>query len=53
MAASCATARAINPVIRGWMHYYGALYKTAIYPVLYRINAYLMRWITRPLDIIA
>ena len=37
-------ARAINSVIRGWMQYYGAFYKTALYPLLRRINSYLVRW---------
>ncbi|NBF00611.1 group II intron reverse transcriptase/maturase, partial [Nonomuraea sp. KC401] len=37
-------ARLINPVVRGWMRYYGAFYRSALYPLLARINAYLMRW---------
>ena len=40
-------ARRINPVVRGWMNYYGAFYKSALYPLLERINAYLMRWIRK------
>jgi len=40
-------ARRINPIVRGWMNYYGAFYKSALYPLLERINAYLMRWIRR------
>jgi RNA-directed DNA polymerase len=40
-------ARRINPIVRGWMQYYGAFYRTALYPLLLRINAYLMRWIRR------
>jgi group II intron reverse transcriptase/maturase len=38
-------ARTINPIVRGWMNYYGAFYKSAMYPLLARINAYLMRWL--------
>ncbi|MDT5045038.1 MAG: RNA-directed polymerase [Mycobacterium sp.] len=38
-------ARQINPVVRGWMQYYGAFYRSARYPLLSRINAYVMRWI--------
>lgn len=38
-------ARQINPVVRGWMQYYGAFYRSELYPVLLRINAYLMRWV--------
>ncbi|MFB7225360.1 group II intron maturase-specific domain-containing protein [Streptomyces sp. NPDC056227] len=40
-------ARAINPIIRGWMAYYGAFHKPALYPLLKRINAYLMRWMRK------
>ncbi|MBF8193733.1 reverse transcriptase [Nonomuraea sp. K274] len=40
-------ARVINPIIRGWMAYYGAFYKSALYPLLERINAYLMRWMRK------
>ena len=38
-------ARRINPIVRGWMQYYGAFYRSALYPLLARINAYVMRWI--------
>ena len=37
-------ARLVNPVVRGWMQYYGAFYRSALYPLLARINAYVMRW---------
>jgi group II intron reverse transcriptase/maturase len=40
-------ARWINPIVRGWMQYYGAFYRSAVYPLLTRINAYLMRWIRK------
>ena len=40
-------ARMINPVVRGWMTYYGAFYRAALYPVLHRINNYLLRWIMK------
>lgn len=40
-------ARQINPVVRGWMQYYGAFYRSALHPLLLRINAYLMRWLRR------
>lgn len=40
-------ARAINPIVRGWMQYYGAFYRSALKPLLRRINAYLVRWIRR------
>ena len=38
-------AKAINPIVNGWMRYYGAFYPTALHPLLTRINSYLMRWI--------
>jgi RNA-directed DNA polymerase len=38
-------ARQINPIVRGWMNYYGAFYRSALYPLLARINAYLVRWL--------
>jgi group II intron reverse transcriptase/maturase len=40
-------ARWINPIVRGWMQYYGAFYKTELYPLLRRINYYLMRWVRK------
>ena len=29
------------------MNYYGAFYRSALYPLLARINAYLMRWLRK------
>ena len=40
-------ARRINPVVRGWMNYYGAFYPSALYTLLARINAYLLRWLRK------
>jgi RNA-directed DNA polymerase len=40
-------ARLINPKVRGWMTYYGAFNRAALYPLLRRINTYLLRWIMR------
>ena len=40
-------ARRINPIVRGWMQYYGAFYRSALYQLLSRINAYLVRWIRK------
>ena len=37
-------ARWINPMVAGWMNYYGRFYRSALYPLLRRINAYLVRW---------
>ncbi|WP_433192228.1 group II intron maturase-specific domain-containing protein [Nocardia sp. CA-107356] len=34
----------INPIVRGWMNYYGAFYRSELYGVLQRLNTYLVRW---------
>jgi RNA-directed DNA polymerase len=34
----------INPIVKGWMNYYGRYYRTALDRLLRRINTYLMRW---------
>jgi RNA-directed DNA polymerase len=37
----------INPIVRGWMTYYGRFYRTALNGLLQRINTYLVRWAKR------
>ena len=37
-------AERINPIVRGWMNYYGRFYRSKLYPLLKRINAYMVRW---------
>ncbi len=37
----------INPVVRGWMNYYGRFYRSKLHPLLKRINGYLVRWARR------
>jgi RNA-directed DNA polymerase len=37
----------INPIVRGWMAYYGRFYRTALNALLRRINTYLVRWARR------
>jgi len=37
-------AEAINPIVRGWMNYWGHHGQTRMYPLLKRINTYLLRW---------
>ena len=37
----------MNPVIRGWMNYYGKFYRTEMHGLLRRINTYLVRWARR------
>ena len=36
-----------NPVLRGWINYYGSYYKSAIYPIFLQLNCSLIRWATR------
>jgi RNA-directed DNA polymerase len=40
-------ARMWNPVLRGWIQYYGRFYKSALYAVLRHFNALLVRWAMR------
>jgi len=37
-------AREVNPVVRGWINYYGHYRRSALYRVLAPLDAYLMRW---------
>ena len=39
--------RWVNPIVRGWMQYYGAFNRAALYPLLQRINTYLVRWLQK------
>jgi RNA-directed DNA polymerase len=34
----------LNPIIAGWMNYYGRYYRSALYPLLRRVSLYLRRW---------
>ena len=34
----------LNPIVAGWMNYYGRFYRSRLHPLLQRINTYLMRW---------
>src|SRR5215216_3873541 len=40
-------ARWLNPIIAGWINYYGRFYRTALDPLLRRVNTYLRRWAGR------
>jgi RNA-directed DNA polymerase len=40
-------ARISNPVIRGWINYYGCFYKSALYPIFQTLNNILARWASR------
>jgi len=37
-------ARWLNPIVAGWMNYYGRFYRSAMDPLLRRVNSYLRRW---------
>jgi RNA-directed DNA polymerase len=37
-------ARMFNPVIRGWINYYGRYYKSALYPTLRYLDRRLVQW---------
>jgi group II intron reverse transcriptase/maturase len=34
----------VNPIVRGWVMYYGRFFRSMLHPLLKRINAYLVRW---------
>jgi RNA-directed DNA polymerase len=36
-----------NPILRGWINYYGSYYKSALYPIFLQLNLSLIRWATR------
>ena len=40
-------ARMWNPVLRGWIQYYGRFYKSALYSVFWHFNGLLVRWAMR------
>ena len=36
-----------NPILRGWLNYYGRFYGSAMFPVWQHMNAFLIRWLRR------
>ena len=40
-------ARMFNPVIRGWINYYGSYYKSALYPTFQYFDFMLSKWASR------
>jgi len=40
-------AHRVNPILHGWMNYYGKYYKSALYPTLHHLNRTLSRWVMR------
>ncbi len=37
-------ARMFNPIVQGWINYYGRYYKSALYPSLCHLDRHLARW---------
>lgn len=40
-------ARMINPILKGWINYYGKYYKSALCPTFQHINHTLSRWVEK------
>ncbi len=40
-------SRMFNPIIRGWLQYYGRYYRSALYPILRPLDRSLARWASR------
>lgn len=40
-------SRMFNPIIRGWINYYGSYYRSALYPVFRPLDRRLVRWARR------
>ena len=40
-------SRMFNPIIRGWLQYYGRFYRSALYPPMRQLDRSLARWATR------
>lgn len=40
-------SKMFNPVIQGWINYYGRFHKSGLYPVLMHLNRALVRWVRR------
>jgi RNA-directed DNA polymerase len=40
-------AKRINPVVRGWVVYYGRFYRSALSRVMKQVDLHLAKWIAR------
>lgn len=40
-------ARMVNPIVRGWIQYYGLFHKSALYGVLNHLNRALILWVRK------
>lgn len=38
-------SKMFNPIVRGWINYYGCFYKSELYKVLRQLNLALIRWV--------
>ena len=43
-------ARQLNPLLRGWIEYYGRYASSALYPLLRHINQMLVAWVMRKFE---
>jgi RNA-directed DNA polymerase len=41
------TSCIVNPILQGWINYYGSYYKTALYPALQHLDHILVKWAMR------
>ena len=46
-------SRMFNPVLHGWINYYGSYYKSALYPIFRHLDRSLTRWAVRKFKKIA
>jgi RNA-directed DNA polymerase len=40
-------AQEINPLLKGWLNYYGRFYRSALHAVFDTLDQYLVRWVRR------
>jgi RNA-directed DNA polymerase len=40
-------SRIFNPMIRGWINYYGSFYRSALYPIFNQLNMSIIKWAMR------
>jgi RNA-directed DNA polymerase len=40
-------SKIFNPMIRGWINYYGSYYKSALYPIFNQLNMSIIKWAMR------
>ena len=40
-------SRIFNPILRGWINYYGNYYRSELYPIFDQLNCSLRKWVMR------